>query len=841
MALTHDFRIALRSLMRSPSFTLVAVAILGLGIGANTALFSVIDQLVLQKLPVRDSSRLVILDTSGASQGRWSQSSTFSNQPFSYPMYLDLKAKSPVTDDILARMPVSLSLSSGGKTDRVGGELVTGNYFQLLGVGAAAGRVLSPEDDRVKGAHPVVVLSHAAWVSRFAGDPAIVGRPINVNGQPMTVVGVALKGWKSVQVGSTPELFVPMAMKPVATPGWDDLDNRRSIYLDLVARLKPGVSLEQAKAGLQTVYTGILTAELADINVNSATFKERFVKKPLLVRPGARGASDYRGAFSRLLFTLAAMVGVVLLTVCASLANLIAARAARRRREMSVRVALGASRAALVRPLLAESLLLSALGGALGVLIANAALPALAAVLGGDDFRQALDFTIDGRMLAFSGLVAIATAFLFGSLPARDATRSDLAQRLREDGASTTATTAQLRLRRLLIGVQVAFSALVLVSALLFARSLSRLLSIDAGVNAAPALSFAVDPRLNGYSVERSRELIERITARLRQEPAIETAGVTDTGLLTDNSSSSNVEVDGYTPAEDENMNLRHATVDSEFFGAIGMPIVLGRGFTDADRQDASRVVVINQKAAQYFFKNESPLGRRIKLGRDEHWMEVVGVTRDTAWRNLREERTRNMFRPFKQVYDGDGMTVYVRAKASGAAGAGAANPAALFDTVRRVVREIDPQLPVSDLRSFEAQVAASLQTERMARTVSSAFAVVAVLLASIGLYGLLAYAVTGRSRELGLRMALGASRSAVIGLVVREGLQPVIFGLVAGLALAVPAARFVGSQLYDVQPYDLPSFLAVPPILLLAGLAAVLLPASRASRVDPARALRQD
>jgi putative ABC transport system permease protein len=278
--------------------------------------------------------------------------------------------------------------------------------------------------------------------------------------------------------------------------------------------------------------------------------------------------------------------------------------------------------------------------------------------------------------------------------------------------------------------------------------------------------------------------------------------------------------------------------VDGEFFAAIGMPIVLGRGFTEADRKDAARVVVINQKAAQYFFKNENPLGRRIKLGRDGTWMEIVGVARDTAWRNLREERTRNMFRPFQQVYDGDGMTVYVRAKA---AGAGAANPQGLFDTVRRVVREIDPQLPVSDLRSFDSQVATSLQTERMARTVSGAFAVVAVLLAAIGLYGLLAYAVTGRARELGLRMALGASRPAVIGLVVREGLQPVIFGLVAGLALAVPAARFVGSQLYDVQPYDLPSFLAVPPILLAAGLVAVLLPASRASRVDPARALRQD
>jgi predicted permease len=749
-------------------------------------------------------------------------------------MYLDLKSQSPVTEDILARMPVALSLTAGGKTDRVQGELVTGNYFDLLGVSPARGRLLSVADDRTKGAHPVVVLSYASWLNRFGSDAEIVGKSISMNGQPMTVIGVAARNFRSVQVGLAPEIFLPMAMKPLATPGWDDLDNRRSVYLDLVARLKPGVTHEQAKSGLQAVYTQILTRELQDITTTSASFKERFVKKPLELRDGARGRSDYRGTFSQLLFTLAAMVLVVLLTVCANLANLLAARAARRRREMSVRTALGASRAQLARPLLIESVLLAVAGAALGTVVATATLPVLVAILGGSDLATALDYRIDLRLLGFASVTALVAAVFFGVLPARDATRTDVAQRLREDGASTTASGAQLRLRRALIAAQVAFSALVLVGAVLFSRSLSCLLAIDAGIDARGVLSFSVDPYLNGYSRERSQEILTRLETELARLPGASVVGMTDTGLLTGNASSSSIEVDGYQAAEDENMNPRVAIVSPGYFGSIGMPILRGRALQPSDRKGAPRVAVINRMMAEYFFKGGDPIGRRFKFGRskEDEWIEIVGVARDSAWRDLREERTRNLFLSFEQAYDGSGMTFYLRTPG---------DPEALQAAVRRVVAEVDPQLPLFDLRSVSDQVEVSLATERMARTVSSSFAAISVLLASIGLYGLLAYAVAGRTRELGVRMALGAARADLMRLVVKDGLRPVVFGLIAGLAIAVPAARLVGGLLYGIQPYDLPAFLLVPPILLAAGLAACLFPAWRAGRLDPSRALRQE
>jgi predicted permease len=834
MAWIGDLRYATRVLLRRPGLVLVAVVTLAIGIGANTAVFSLLDQVALRKLAVRQPEQLVVLDGPGPTIGFVEQASGFSS-PFSYPMYLDLRDEGEATSGMLARFPAFVGVSHAGRTARVMAEVVSGNYFQLLGVEPAAGRLLTPADDREKGGHPVVVLSHASWVRRFGADPGVVGQSILVNGRSLEVVGVVGPEFRGVEVGLPPEIYLPMMMKSVATPQWDQLENRRAMWLNVMARLRPGVSADQALARLDTLYRQILDREAAEISVPEAS-RQRFRDKHLELLPGSRGRSDLRGSFGERLAVIAALVGLVLLVACANLANLLAARATERRREIAVRLALGASRGRLVRQLLLEAGLLAAAGAVLGVVLGAAILGAVVGLLPFEGAADAFSARPDGRLLVVATLLAGLTALLVGLLPALESTRSDLQRKLREDAGTVTVGRRQLLWRNLLVVGQVGLSVVVLLAAALFSRSLARLLAIDPGFRVAGLLGFSLNPALSGYDADGGRRLLQRLEVELGTLPGVHAVGLAVEPLLANSVWSSSVDVEGYEAADGEDMNPRFNAVGSGFFAAAGLPVLRGRGLLPSDTAESTRVAVINQTMAKRYFEGRDPVGarlyrgRRAEGGRRPDEVLIVGVVRDGVSANLREEVPRAVYLPFTQAYDGGRATVYLHTQGS---------PAAMGETVRRAVRAVDAQLPIYDLRSMEAQLAQSLFVERLAMGLSVALGALAAGLAALGLYGVLAYAVARRTRELGVRMALGAGSGDVFRLVLRDGLRPALAGVLCGLALALPATPLVRSVLYGIQPADPLSFVVVPVVLLLAALAACLVPAARAARTPPMRALR--
>jgi predicted permease len=829
----QDLRFALRALRKSPGFTFAAVLTLALGIGASTAMFSLLDQVALRKLPVPNPDELVVLDGPGAFRGASHQNSNFST-PFSYPMYRDLRDQGTTRiAGMLARFPIAVTLGDGKTTRFSNAEIVSGNYFDVLGLNPAAGRLLHPDDDQIRLQNPVAVLGWTAFQRDFGGNPSAVGQTLLVNAQPMTIVGVAPKDFRSVQIGFVPDVYVPMSMKPALTPGWDALEDRRTRWMDIVARLKPGVTPAQALTELDVIYRRALEQEIQapEMTDMSASGRERFRTKHLVLLPGARGRSDLRGDFTKRLTAVWLLVLLVLLVACANLANLLAAKTAGRQRELAVKTALGAPRARLARDLLLQSVILALAGGALGVLLSETILGAAIRVLPFDRVTDALSARTDLRVLGFAFVASALSGLLFGLVPALELFGTDLSPKLREGSGGAVGSRRSVRWRRGLVVGQVALSVVVLAAAGLFTRSLQRLLNIDPGFEVRNVATFGVSPDLSGYSPERSLEFFERLEERLRALPGVEGAAMLDNALLANSDSSSTVRVDGYEPAENEDMNFRFYAVSPGYFDALKVRVLAGRTFRPTDRKEAPRVAVINEVTAKKYFPKGDAVGRHLARRRDDKPMEVIGVVRDGPMSSLTEPTPRGVYVPVAQDYDRGGMNFYVRAARLGP----------VVPAISRVVRELDPQVPVVDLRTLEGQAEISLFTERMAATLSTAFAALAMFLAALGLYGVLALAVTARRRELGVRMALGADPRSVARLVVRDGLRPVAWGLVIGIAAAIPAAFLLKSLLYDVRPLDLPTLVAVPLLLAGAALTACWLPARRASRIDPSTALRSD
>ena len=837
-----DLKFAMRSLGKSPVFTSVAVLSVALGIGANTAIFSLLDQILLRLLPVKNPQQLVLLNINGMLYGN-----NHGYNALSYPMYEDIRKNNQVFSGMFCRFQNAFAVTFNGQTERVSGEMVSGTYFPVLGVGAALGRTFTPEEDRNIGAEPVVMLSYAYWKSRFAGDPAIVGKTVVVNGNSMTVVGVAQQGFDGVELGQQAHVFIPVVMKRPMLPLADAIDNRRSSWLNVFGRLKPGISAKQAQASLQPFFHSVLEMEVQEPAFRNASdyTRQQFLKNVLEVLPGSQGRLYLRNQLQTPLWLLMAITAAVLLIACANVAGLLVARATSRQREIAVRLALGAGRGQLVQQLLAESLLLAAIGGALGLLLAAGMDKALVSLLPAEMSDLSITTMPDWRILLFTMAVSFATGVLFGLIPALQATRTDVAPTLKDQAGAVVGGGAPVRFRKGLVMAQVTLSLLLLIGAGLFIRSLASLRNLGPGFATEHLMTFNIDPSLLGYDTNKSKAFYQRLTERLSAIPAVQSVGMASLRILANNDWDSSITVEGYRGKRDENIAAYMNEISSGYFETLGVPVLAGRDFTIRDNEEIKHgpdandwypsKVIINEKFAKKFFGTTNAIGRHVGFGSDPGTktdMEIIGVIKDIKYTNLRDEIPIQMFIPYLGSRFVAGMTVYLRTSL---------DPVQMAAAVRAGARQIDPNVPVYGMRTVQQQISNSLLIERLIASLSSVFGALATLLATIGLYGVMAYTVARRTREIGIRMALGAFQGDVIWMVMREVIVLVAIGIAVGFGAALGLTRFVKSQLFGIETMDPIALVAATLGLAMVACLAGYIPAIRASRVDAMRALRYE
>ncbi len=830
VALLKDFRYALRSLRKSPVFLAVAVLSLALGIGANTAIFTLVNQLILQPLPVHDPEQLVMLAGRGKHYGG-------NNGPdrLSYPMYAEIRDKNQVFSGMFCTYPNTVSASFDGHTELIGADFVSGNYFPVLGIGAAVGRVFNASDDLYQGAHPLAVLSYGYWRARFGADPHIVGKQITVNGRALTIIGVSQAGFDGVEPGRAPQIRIPVTMRDDLPPGdFRRLGNDRFRWTEVFARLKPGMTIEKAQAGLQPLFHQIIEREVTEKPFAKASpfVKQEFLRMWMEAMPGSKGRSNMRRAYSKPLFALMGIVGLVLLIACSNLANLLIARASARQKEIAVRLALGAGRGRLIRQLLVESFALAAAGGALGIALAIAIDRALIAFLPTGHTPISLSGTPDRTVLAFTFAVSCLAGALFGLVPALQSTRPGLASTLK-DQAGGVIRGGSAGLRKGLVVAQVSLSLLLLIGAGLFLQSLRNLKTLNPGFEVKNLLAFDVDPTLNRYDKQWTNEYYRRLRERLTSLPGVESHALAVVPVIENDEWDNWVTIEGYSAKQDERPDPHMQYCSPAFFKTMKIPLLLGRDFTDRDIEGAPKVGIVNRKFVDRYFGGASPIGRHIGMGIDPGTkldIQIVGVAADTKYENIREEIPYELYIPYAQKGFANSATVYVRAPG---------DPTSLFNALRTAVRPVDEQVPVYDLRTMDDTLEISLLTERLLATLSSVFGCLATLLAALGLYGVMAYMVARRTREIGIRMALGAGQGSVVWMVMRETLALAGLGVAIGLVGAYGVTRLIQAQLFGVQATDLLTMAAAA--LGIASVAALAgyIPARRATGIDPMLALR--
>ncbi len=826
-----ELRYALRTLSRSPLFAAVAILSLALGIGANTAIFTLIDQILLRKLPVWNPDSLVMLYQRGAHNG-----SNMGDRMHSYPIYRDYQQKAAPLAEVLCRRLISTSVSIDNQTERVDAEMVSGNYFAMLGVKPEIGRVFSSEeDDRVYSGHPVVVLGYDYWVSRFSSDPAVLGKKMLVNNYPMTIVGVSARGFAGIDPARSPQIRVPVLMKPQMAPEWTwvNMEDRRSRWVQVFARLKPGYTVESAKAPLQGLFMQIREYEstLPAAAKWSPYAKQQFMKGTLNVEAAATGYSSLRNSFSTALIVLMCMVGLVLLIACANVANLLIARAFARQKEIAVRLSMGASRWQLVRQLLVESLLLSFIGGAAGIALAMALTRGLLSLIPTEGNPLLIQPRPDLRILAFTFVLTCLTGILFGLLPALRASKPDLWSTLKDTVGAVAGAGGSLYLRKGLVAAQVALSFLLLFGAGLFVRSLQNLQTTDTGFREIDNLvTFQLAPALNGYDGPRGETLYRNLLERLRGVPGVRSAAMATVAVLHNDEWDSSIAVEGHQAKDGEDMQAFMNSLSPGYFTTMGTPMIEGRDFDERDIKKDSNVAIVNRKFAEHYFPGRSAIGRHFGFGGGPGTklnIEIIGVADNSLYEGPRQGVRRQAFIP--KLGNGS-AAFYVRA---------AMGSSAAYAAVRSTVKGLDATLPISELRTLGDQLDQTLLTERLIALLSAGFGMLATILASIGLYGVMAFVVARRTEERGIRMAGGARPGAVIWMVMREVLVLLGIGLCVGVPAAIGLGQYVAAQLYGVKPSD--PWIAGLTVVLLASVSAVagLVPARRASRIDPMLALR--
>jgi predicted permease len=833
--LPQDLRYALRQLRKSPGFATVAILTLALGIGANTAIFSLLDQALLRSLPVKDVDRLVIMKYEGSNTGRI-DSRTDGKFYFSYPMYRDLRDRNSVFSGLLATDAAQVGVQWHNQPDLVAAELVSGNYFDVLSLQPALGRLFVASDDLVPDANPVVVLSFSYWQRRFGSDPGILNQSILVNGHLFSVVGVAPPGFHSVVMGDTPDVFVPMTMQAEVIPGRKDLDNRRSSWLNIVGKLKPGTSREQAEAGIGPLWYSIRSDELKEIKGPSEDFRDRFVARShLFLLDGSRGFSPLRSDVRMPLLIVMGMVGLVALMACANVGSLLLVRASGRIREMSVRYALGAKRQRVLQQLLVEGLLLGAAGGLFGMLLA----PRVSALLinmiwSGGTGDLPFSAKPDLRIMLFNCALALFTSLLFSLAPAAQFWRPDLAPALKQQGM--TARSSPLRFRRISVALQVGLSLMLLVGGGLFVRTLHNLKSLNAGFATDHLLTFGVDPRMAGYEPARTLALYQRVFETLKALPGVRSVAATNDPELANDNESGNITIAGYVEKPQEDMQVEQPNVSVDYFSTLQMPLLAGRVFTDQDRAGSQKVAIVNESFARHFLADpQQALGHYFGNGGGtgvKTDVAIIGVVKDAKHASLREPVTPTVFFSYLQSPEPHAMTFYVRTWQQ---------PESAESTIRRAMQTLDSNLVLDTFRTMDEQIDNNLTAERVIALLATGFGVLAALMAAVGLYGVLAYSTAQRTSEIGIRMALGATRASVVRMVMFEVLWLAGISIAVTLPLSLLLMRAVRSQLFGISSADPLTLCGMTLLVTLVALASAMLPARRAARVEPMSALRYE
>ncbi len=826
----QDLRYGARMLVKKPGFTLIAVITLALGIGANTAIFSVADKLLLRPLPVKDPHQLALIAGESVNPN-------FRSTVFSYPDYVDYRDQNEVFSDLFAFTQTDVKFGGGEQSDKIGIELVSGNYFDALGVAAAQGRVIRDEDNRAEDAHPVAVISYSCWHRRFGGQRGVVGQTLLLNGASYTVIGVAPAGFTGIRLETPAEAWAPLMMRRQLLSATTSNFERKLFWLRLMGRLKPGVTMSKAQVSFD------LTARrIWEANTSLSDRKLPFNEKRMLLESGGRGMSSLRHSLSETLKLLLAVVALLLALACANVTNLLLARATGRRKEMAVRRALGASRWQIIRQLLTESLLLACLGAGAGLLLAPWLYELLLAFQPSFVIeRSTLQGSLDARVLGFTALAAVVSGVFFGLVPAWQSARADLIPALKDAQPSSERGERRWNLRSTLVVAQVALALVMLVGAGLLVRSLQRLFSVDPGFRAENLLIIPIDLPRAAYAAakdeagmravgERNNQYFAQLTERVKALPGVEAATTAGLTPFANVISKNGVVIEGWQSGTGENIAIDSNRVGPGYHEVLGIPLALGRGFTEHDNANAPLVVMINEAMARAYFPNQSPLGKRFSLGPGRPWLEIIGVTRDYRLHSLTEAPFPHFDLPALQHPYGAFARLVVRTKL---------DPLATLPAARKEALALNAQVEIHAPTTLFNEIKNSIAAARMASTLTSLFGLTALLLAGIGLYGVMSYAVSRRTREIGIRIALGAGRVDVLRLMLNQGLLLTGLGLALGLLVAVSLTHLVQTMLYGIGATDQLTFIAVTSLLAGVAVIACWLPARRATKVDPMVALR--
>ena len=828
----NDIRYALRQFRKSPLFTLIAVITLAVGIGASTAIFTLLDQALIRSLPVSHPEQLVRLRYTGESPGHTNNYGGDDKDFFSYPMYRDLRDKNGVFSGLLANDEKYVGVQWNDRSELAEAELVSGNYFEVLGLQPALGRLLLPSDD-VPNGNPVVVLSSNYWKMKLGSNPDVIGKALLLNAHPFTIVGVVQPGFHSVVAGETPGLFVPASAKSIITPRWQDFEDRQSHWITIVGRLKPGESLQQAQAGLDPLWHAIRAEELKQFGYHSERTRRLFLDEShIQLLNSARGFSPLRDQIGTPLVILMGMVSLLVLMACVNISSLLLVRAAGRTREMAVRYAMGAGRWQIVRQLLLEGLLLGTVGGALGLLLA----PVVGNVLVNTAFTDPmseipLSTHPDTRILLFNFAVAFTVSILFSLAPALRFLRPDLVATLKQQSA--TAAGSPLRFRRISVGAQIAVSLLLLIGAGLFVRTLKNLRAVDVGFVPDHMVTFDLNPRLAGYQAGQMQALNQRILENLAALPGVRAVAATDDPDLAGDDETGNVSIAGVKMNEDD-QDFEEPSVTPAYFATLKTPLLAGRVFTDQDVLGKAKVAVVNLSVAKrYFGSPQNAIGHSLSFGSAGKFdTQIIGVVGDTKHHSVRDPVRMTAYRAISQSPELNGITYLVRTWQQ---------PADAETGIRAAMQQIDSKLALSNLQTEEQQIDNSLSNERLIAMLSSSFGVIAVLLAAIGLYGVLAFSTAQRTREIGIRMAMGAQRSAVVKMVLQDVLWICGVSIAVALPLALVLGRLLQAQLYGVHAGDPVTLLGGTLLIASVALLAAMIPARRAASVEPMQALRTE